>query len=99
MYIPVFLNIRAVDKDDFLTTEFQIYEDTLNQSMRGALSDDGWTIPQIGLTQLNLNYPDMPNGTIWYLTEDDTIPVPTPINLFVGKLNGALIQFTTAPYP
>lgn len=90
MYIPIFLNIRAVDDSGHLTTEFQIYEDTLNQSMRNALSDDGWTIPQLTPAQIIAILPQMPDGTIAYDTTAD---------VFVGRANGATVKFTTTAWP
>ena len=101
MNIPTFLNIQWVDKNGHLTPDVQIYEDRLNQVMQDSLSDNGWTVPQIKVKELLqiMALPNpMPNGTIYYVTVDNRTPIITPVNLFVGILNGALVQFTTAPY-
>jgi len=68
------------------------YNQELNQSLRGGLSDNGWTIPLITNANLLLIAPLMPDGTIWFCT--DHVP---PV--YVGKISGALVQFTTAAYP
>jgi hypothetical protein len=73
MFIPIFVNVKAIDQDGYYTPDFQIYEDTLNQSMRGALSDDGWTLPQLQTAQITQIAPQMPNGTLWYDKDTDEI--------------------------
>lgn len=69
------------------------YEQDLNQTLRNGLSDDGWTVPEITDAELNSIYTEMPNGTIWYVTD----AAPDPV--YVGKINGALRKFTTTAYP
>lgn len=68
------------------------YNEELNESLRGGLSDNGWTVPQITAANLALVSPLMPDGTIWYVT--DHIP---PI--WVGLQAGVVVQFTVAAYP
>lgn len=68
------------------------YNEELNQSLRGGLSNNGWTAPQILNADLLLVAPLMPDGTIWFCT--DHVP---PV--YVGKISGALVKFTTAAYP
>ena len=90
MNIPVFAEVKFVKEDGFLTPEMQIYNDQLNQSLQDGLSDNGWTVPPITAVDLLKIAPSMPDGTIWY--ESDA-------KEWVGKQNGALVKFTTTPYP
>lgn len=98
MNIPNFINTQYVKEDGFLTGSMNLYNDELNRSLKNGLSDDGWTIPQQTtanierLSPLIPNVNSMPDGTIWYCT--DHVP---PV--FVGKVNGVLVQFTTTPFP
>ena len=90
MYIPVFTNVKYVESSGLLTVNAQIYNDTLNQSLRTCLSDNGWTIPQLTQAQITTISADMPNGSVWYDITN---------NVFVGKQNGTLVKFTTAVWP
>lgn len=81
-----------------------IYFEELTQVLADGVSDNGFVIPSVTNNQLtvdNVVAPDgtvttlanlMPNGTIWFVT--DHVP---PV--YVGKIAGALVQFTSAPYP
>lgn len=90
MHIPVFSDQKFIKDDGFLTPEMQIYNDQLNQALQNGLGDNGWTVPQITAANLTKIAPSMPNGTIWYDTDN---------NEFVGKVNGSLMKFTMAAYP
>ncbi len=90
MFIPTFSDVMYVKPDGYLTPDMQIYNDILNQSLQNALSDNGWTLPQITAANLILVEPDQPNGTMWY--ESDAHEV-------VIKINGALRKVTTTAYP
>lgn len=81
------------------------YHEYLNQALRDGLSEKGWTVPQItiaGLTTAPVQNPSngsittikdlMPDGTLWFLI--DAVPPR-----YVGKISGALVQFTTTAYP
>lgn len=80
------------------------YNEELIQTLTDNLSDNGWVVPSITTADLTVNavlWPDgttatpaahMPDGTIWYNT--DHVP---PV--YVGKISGALVKFTTAAYP
>ena len=81
-----------------------IYHQDFNQTLRTGLSDNGWTVPQLTSAQLTTDsvlnpstgQPTvlsqlMPDGTIWFVT-DATPPA------YVGKINGALVKFTTTEY-
>lgn len=81
MNIPTYINIQYVDKDGFLTSPMQLYNDELNQALQRGLSDNGWTVPQLTTAQITEISPDMPNGTIWY---DSTT------NQLKGKINGVV---------
>ena len=99
MKIPTFVNVQYVQKDGYLTSQMQMYNDELNNTLRNGLSDNGWTLPSV--TQAELTQIDaftgtqvMPNGTIWYVHDDDTL-----VYEVVVKINGALRKVTTTAYP
>lgn len=82
-----------------------IYQQDFNQTLRDGLSNNGWTVPQLTTAQLTTdliqNPADgtfttlealMPDGTLWYVT--DQVPP-----CYVGKINGALVKFTTSSFP
>jgi len=99
MIIPTFQSVKFVEEDGYLTTQMQLYHDELNNILRNGLSDNGWTLPQV--TQAQLTAIDsltaveaMPNGTIWYVHDDDTM-----VYELVVKINGALRKVTTTAYP
>ena len=97
MDIPVFT------KGDDTTQEN--YQRELNQILLNGAGPNGLTIPSVTNAQLTTNVVVaedgsltslgalMPDGTIWYISD----AVPDPV--FVGKINGALRQFTTTAYP
>lgn len=90
MFVPVFDNVKYVQENGFLTPQMQIYTDQLNQSIQGALSDNGWILPEVTDTELVEVEPKMPNGTMWYEKTN---------HLFVIKINNALRKVTTTAYP
>ncbi len=99
MIIPTFQSVQFVDTDGYLTSQMQMYNDELNNVLRNGLSDNGWTLPpvtQAQLTQINAitGVDALPNGTIWYVHDDDTL-----VYEVVVKINGALRKFTTTAYP
>ena len=92
MDVPIFIEIKAVKEDGHLTDEKRLYEDELNQNLRNALSDDGWTLPlqtQANITTIN-GLPSVQDGTMWY---------DTTTNQFVIRVGGVLRKVTTTPYP
>ena len=96
MDIPVFTQGNEVTQEN--------YQRELNRVLLNGAGPNGNTISSVTDAQLTTNVviaPDgsltsllnlMPDGTIWYCT--DHVP---PV--FVGKINGSLVKFTTAPYP
>lgn len=90
MMIPVFSEVQYVKPDGYLTSDMQIYHDQLNQALQNGLSDNGWTMPPITAANLAIIAPKMPDGTIWYDTDNHE---------YVGKVNGTLMKFTMAAYP
>lgn len=97
MIIPTFQNALYVEKNGYLTSQMQLYNDELNTVLRNGLSDNGWTIPQVTQQQLTdiANLPadqQMPNGTMWVVTD------LSPQELVI-KLDGALRKVTTTAYP
>ena len=89
-FIPVFNNTQYVNDSGFLTSDSQIYNDKLNQSLQNCLSDNGWTFPQISAANLVLIAPKMPDGTGWYEKDNQVM---------VFKIGGALRKLTTTAYP
>lgn len=71
---------------------FENFIEELSQTLRDGLSDDGWTTPQITAANLAVIAPDMPDGTLWYVT--DSVP-PGPVML----VSSILVRIATAPYP
>ena len=99
MIIPSFQNVQFVDKEGYLTTQMQMYNDELNTILRNGLSDNGWTLPTVTQAELAeiqafTETDVMPNGTIWYVHDDDTL-----VYEVVVKINGALRKVTTTAYP
>jgi hypothetical protein len=97
------MDIPVYTKGDETTQEN--YQRELNQILRDGAGPDGNIISSVTNAQLTTNVviaPDgsltslsalMPDGTIWYVSD----AAPDPV--FVGKINGALRQFTTTAYP
>jgi hypothetical protein len=99
MIIPTFQSVQFVEENGYLTSKMQMYNDELNNILRNALSDNGWTLPtvtQAQLTKINAltGTEAMPNGTIWYVHDADTM-----VYEVVVKVNGALRKITTTAYP
>lgn len=69
---------------DSLNKNLQVIQDALN------LYNNGLIAPSFTSAQITALDPDLPNGVILY---DSTL------NLYVGKISGTLVQFTTAAYP
>lgn len=90
MNIPAFINIQFVEKNGYLTSEMQYYNDELNQVLQNGLSDNGWTTPQQEAVDIVAVELMMPDGTFWYDTDNHEI---------VFKVNGALRKVTTTAYP
>ena len=70
----------------------ETFMEEMFQTLLDGLSNNGWTVPQATTTFITAIAPTMPDGTIWYCT-DHSPPV------FVGLINGALVQFTTTSFP
>jgi hypothetical protein len=99
MIIPTFVSVQYVDKEGYLTSQMQMYNDELNNILRNGLSDNGWTLPTVTQQQLTdiIALPAdqaLPNGTIWYVHDDDTV-----VYEVVVLINGALRKVTTTAYP
>jgi len=94
MIIPTLQYVQFTDKDGYLTSAMQLYNDELNNVLRNGLSDNGWTLPTVTAAQLTSIQGQMPDGTIWYLhdTGSSTYEV-------IVKINGALRKVTTTAYP
>lgn len=68
------------------------YNEELSQTLLDNLSNNGWVVPQITMANLAIINSQMPDGTLWYVT--DAAP-PSPIM----KVNGAIVRIVTAIYP
>ena len=100
MIIPSFQNVQYVDDEGYLTTAMQMYNDELNNVLRNGLSDNGWTLPEVTRAQLLTiqNLPliqQLPNGTIWYVSDK---PPLTPYNELVIKMDDGSGTGTSAYY-
>lgn len=51
------------------------YQTNLNQALQGALSDNGWTLPQQTTDNINEVAPSMADGTIWYDSDTNSVKV------------------------
>ncbi len=99
MIIPTFQSVQFVDDKGYLTSQMQMYNDELNNVLRNGLSDNGWTLPTVTQAELAsiIALPvdqALPNGTIWYVHDDDTM-----VYEVVVLINGALRKVTTTAYP
>lgn len=66
MNIPTFYNAKFVHDDGFLTDEMHYFMEDFVSTLRGGLSNNGFTLPQLTTAQINQIAPNMPNGTMWY---------------------------------
>jgi hypothetical protein len=69
---------------DSLNKNLQVIQDALN------LYNNGLIAPSFTTVEIAALDPDLDDGVILY---DSTL------NLYVGKISGTLVQFTTAAYP
>lgn len=95
--MPIFLDridSAPVNSDELsfeFNSWFSVTVDTINESLTTIQAR--LNRPQLeGLTQAQIvaDAVNAPDGSIWYSSDD---------NVFVGKEGGALVQFTTTPYP
>jgi hypothetical protein len=107
MIIPTFQDVKFVETTGFLTSAMRLYNDELNNVLRNGLSDNGWTLPEVTTVQLTaiMNLPadqQMPNGTIWYVSDK---PPLTPYNELVVKMDdgtgtaSTFYKLTKSAYP
>lgn len=89
MEIPAFINAQYTDKDGFLTSAFQFYNDQLNQVLRQNLSNDGYVFPSLTTAQITTVEPSVPNGTVWFNT--------TLAKLQVKTATGIIETITSTP--
>ena len=102
MIIPTFVSVQFVDKDGYLTSAMQLYNDELNNVLRNGLSDNGWTIPNITDAQLTAlealpAFDQMPLGTVWYVT--DAAPPTLVVKMDDGLGTAGLYKISTTAYP
>lgn len=90
MNIPVFTFFKWVEETGLLASEAYLLLDQLFQALQNGLSDNGWTLPQITAAQLTDIAPRMPNGTMWYETDNHEM---------ILKVAGVLRKVTTTAYP
>ena len=82
---------------DYFIFWLAIFIDSLNESLQDIESklnsnDDGLIIPSFTSAEILTLSVNAENGTAWYAVD------ATPPNV-VLKINGALVQLTTAPFP
>jgi hypothetical protein len=95
--IPTFINVKYVQDDGYLTSDMQIYNDTLNRFLQDNLSGNGWRLPQVtqaDLAALMALTGDQlpPDGTMWYCT--DVVPPR-----LVVKISNVLRSVSDAVFP
>lgn len=90
------IDSAPLNSDEFsfeFTSWVAVLVDTMNETLEDV--QDRLNQPQLQpftQAQIIAAAADAPDGSIWYC--DDHVP---PV--FVGKVNGALVQFTTAVFP
>ena len=108
MIIPTFQTVKFVEENGFLTSQMQMYNDELNNVLRNALSDNGWTLPRVTqaqLTEIDALPPEqqLPNGTIWYVADPEINPTYNEIVVKLddgtGTGTSAYYKLTKAAYP
>ena len=77
MNIPTLINVQFTDKEGYLTTAMQFYNDQLNQALRDGLGENGFTVSQLTSANITLAEPDAPNGTLWFDTDLAKLKVKT----------------------
>lgn len=85
--------LNADDLSDELDSWFSTSVDTLNEiidDVQTAFNE--FTAPRLTQAEIVALAADAQDGRFWYCT--DSVP---PV--FVGKENGALVKFTTTPFP
>ena len=87
MKIPVFDNIRFVDKEGYLTPEWTNILQELFQVLHLTISDEGFLIPD----QTQTNIDKLTSSPNWTMIGDSTN------NLLKVKINGAWRTVTTTP--
>jgi hypothetical protein len=70
------------------------YNEEMNQTLRYWLNSNGFTgVPQLTQAQILAVAPMMQDSTLFYCTDY------TPNPVYVGRINGNLVQFTTTVFP
>jgi len=87
MKIPVFDNIKFVDKEGYLTPEWTNILQALFQSLQADFSDEGLVIP----SQTAANISKLTDAPNWTVIGDTTN------NLLKIKINGAWKSINTTP--
>lgn len=78
MKIPIYMQ----GQDD------NLYQDELNQALQGALSDNGWGLPNQTTANIAEIAPSKPKGVMWYDTDT---------NEFKVTINGVIHIVQTVP--
>jgi hypothetical protein len=91
------LFLERIDSAPLADDDFSFTFNTLNEVIVDVQDQfnsggDGLVVSPKTMSQIALLAVDAQDGTTWYAI--DHVP---PV--FVGKVNGALVQFLTAPYP
>jgi hypothetical protein len=90
------IDSAPVSHDEFsfvFSSWFSVLVDTLNESFSTIENNfNNIQIQPLTTAQIVAASVTAPDGSIWY-SSDHVPPV------FVGKVNGALVQFTTAAFP
>jgi hypothetical protein len=94
------INAAPIEADNFsfdFISWISTFVDTMNSILDDIQislnsNDDGIIVPQFTTAEIITLSATADDGTLWYCTDS------SPPN-FVGKINGALRQFTTSAFP
>ena len=89
MIVPTFLYEKWVKENGELTESAEMYHDELNRSMQSALSDNGWTFPQQEFATIQDIEGEMPDGTVWWDTDNSRLVLKNGANLY--SINTSII--------
>lgn len=86
-----------VNNLDYFVFWLTVFVDSINETLTKIedglnISDNGISIPQFTTAEITAFSATASDGTMWYAS--DSIPPNVVI-----KINGALVQLTTAPFP
>lgn len=82
MNVPTYLYQQWVNENGELTASASMYHDELNRAMQDALSDNGWTFPQLEFSEIENVSSEMPDGTVWWDTDNTRLVLKSGASLY-----------------